>query len=72
MALTPEDVHNVAFSKPPIGKRGYDEDQVDDFLELVERELASYLVELSALRHEVSVLKRQLGNGSRDLYRFGL
>ena len=23
MPLTPADVHNVAFSKPPIGKRGY-------------------------------------------------
>ncbi|PZS34923.1 MAG: hypothetical protein DLM59_03835, partial [Pseudonocardiales bacterium] len=25
MPLTPADVHNVAFKKPPIGKRGYDE-----------------------------------------------
>ncbi|MCC5697467.1 DivIVA domain-containing protein, partial [Klebsiella pneumoniae] len=25
MGLTPADVHNVAFSKPPIGKRGYNE-----------------------------------------------
>ena len=23
MPLTPADVHNVAFKKPPIGKRGY-------------------------------------------------
>jgi len=29
MSLTPADVHNVAFSKPPIGKRGYNEDEVD-------------------------------------------
>src|SRR5262249_11842592 len=27
--LTPEQVHNMAFSKPPIGKRGYNEDEVD-------------------------------------------
>ncbi|HEX2290127.1 MAG TPA: DivIVA domain-containing protein, partial [Pseudonocardiaceae bacterium] len=27
MPLTPADVHNVAFSKPPIGKRGYNEDE---------------------------------------------
>ncbi|MCP6242685.1 DivIVA domain-containing protein, partial [Klebsiella pneumoniae] len=25
MPLSPADVHNVAFSKPPIGKRGYNE-----------------------------------------------
>ncbi|MGH3951520.1 MAG: DivIVA domain-containing protein, partial [Pseudonocardiaceae bacterium] len=40
MSLTPADVHNVAFSKPPIGKRGYNEDEVDAFLDLVETELA--------------------------------
>src|SRR6516225_1772226 len=37
--LTPEQVHNVAFAKPPRGKRGYNEDQVDAFLELVEAAL---------------------------------
>jgi cell division inhibitor SepF len=26
MPLTPAEVHNVAFKKPPIGKRGYDEE----------------------------------------------
>lgn len=35
MPLTPADVHNVAFSKPPIGKRGYNEDEVDAFLDRV-------------------------------------
>ena len=29
MPLTPAEVHNVAFKKPPIGKRGYDEEEVD-------------------------------------------
>jgi DivIVA domain-containing protein len=33
--LTAADVHDVAFSKPPMFKRGYDEDEVDAFLELV-------------------------------------
>src|SRR5262245_1105327 len=37
--LTPELVHNVAVSKPPIGKRGYNEDQVDAFLARVEAAL---------------------------------
>jgi DivIVA domain-containing protein len=34
--LTAEQVHNVAFSKPPLFKRGYNEDEVDAFLERVE------------------------------------
>jgi DivIVA domain-containing protein len=38
-ALTPEDVRNVAFSKPPIRKRGYNENEVDAFLDLVEAAL---------------------------------
>jgi DivIVA domain-containing protein len=37
--LTPEDVRNVAFSKPPIGKRGYNEDEVDAFLDRIEEAL---------------------------------
>jgi DivIVA domain-containing protein len=37
--LTPEDVHNVSFSLPPSGKRGYNEDEVDDFLDRVEKTL---------------------------------
>jgi len=45
MPLTPADVHNVAFSKPPIGKRGYNEDEVDAFLDLVEAELARLIEE---------------------------
>jgi DivIVA domain-containing protein len=36
MPLTPADVHNVAYSKPPIGKRGYNEYEVDAFIDLVE------------------------------------
>lgn len=37
--LTADEVHNVAFSKPPPFKRGYDEDDVDAFLERVETTL---------------------------------
>ena len=33
MPLMPADVSAVAFSKPPLGKRGYDEDEVDAFLD---------------------------------------
>ena len=53
MQLTPADVHNVAFSKPPIGKRGYNEDEVDQFLDLVEDTLSELLDENSELKSAV-------------------
>jgi DivIVA domain-containing protein len=60
MPLTPADVHNVAFKKPPIGKRGYDEEEVDAFLDEVERELARLIEENNELR---SALERGGGGG---------
>jgi DivIVA domain-containing protein len=53
MPLMPADVHNVAFSKPPIGRRGYHEDEVDAFLDLVEVELARVIRENSDLRDQL-------------------
>jgi DivIVA domain-containing protein len=50
MPLTPADVHNVAFKKPSIGKRGYDEDEVDAFLDVVEAELSRLIEENNALK----------------------
>jgi DivIVA domain-containing protein len=49
MPLTPADVHNVAFKKPSIGKRGYDEDEVDAFLDVVEAELNRLIEENTEL-----------------------
>lgn len=49
MPLTPADVHNVAFKKPSIGKRGYDEDEVDAFLDVVEAELSRLIEENAEL-----------------------
>src|SRR5919204_4846417 len=60
MPLTPADVHNVAFKKPPIGKRGYDEEEVDAFLDEVERELARLIEENNELRASV-----ERGGGGR-------
>jgi DivIVA domain-containing protein len=37
--LTADDIVKVAFSKPPLGKRGYNEDEVDTFLDRVEQTL---------------------------------
>jgi len=63
MPLTPADVHNVAFSKPPIGKRGYNEDEVDAFLDLVENELTRLIEENSDLRQRVNELDQELAGG---------
>lgn len=38
-ALTADDVHVIAFRKAPFGKRGYDEESVDKFLDQVESDL---------------------------------
>lgn len=54
MPLTPADVHNVVFKKPPIGKRGYDEDDVDAFLDEVERELARLIEENNDLKAQMN------------------
>ncbi|WP_243635246.1 DivIVA domain-containing protein, partial [Tsukamurella pulmonis] len=61
MKLTPADVRNVAFSKPPIGKRGYNEDEVDQFLDLVETELARLIDENNDLQQRNAELERELG-----------
>src|ERR1044072_4848855 len=58
MPLTPADVHNVAFKKPPIGKRGYDEDEVDAFLDLIEAELARLIEENNDLKQQVDDMAR--------------
>jgi DivIVA domain-containing protein len=54
MRLTPADVHNVAFKKPSIGKRGYDEDEVDAFLDLVEAELSRLIEDNNELTQRVN------------------
>jgi DivIVA domain-containing protein len=59
MPLTPADVHNVAFSKPPIGKRGYNEDEVDAFLDLVENELTRLIEENADLRQRVNEMDQE-------------
>jgi DivIVA domain-containing protein len=67
MSLTPADVHNVAFSKPPIGKRGYNEDEVDAFLDLVETELARLIEDNNELRQQVEQLDAELESARGEL-----
>jgi DivIVA domain-containing protein len=63
MPLTPADVHNVEFKVTSIGKRGYDEKQVDDFLEQIENELARLIEENNDLKQEVERMQRGLPAG---------
>src|SRR6266550_1998039 len=67
MPLTPADVHNVAFSKPPIGKRGYNEDEVDAFLDLVETELARLIEDNNELRGQMEQLDAELESTRSEL-----
>jgi len=50
MAVTSTDAREVAFGKAPFGRRGYDEEQVDAFLEEVQGTLASLETEIAGLR----------------------
>jgi DivIVA domain-containing protein len=59
MPLMPADVANVTFSTPPIGKRGYHEDEVDAFLDLVQAELARLIQENTDLRNHIAQLDQQ-------------
>nr|MDT0665738.1 DivIVA domain-containing protein [Micromonospora sp. DSM 115978] len=51
MALTPQDVQNKVFS-PTRFRTGYNEDEVDTFLDEVEAELTRLLDENSDLRRQ--------------------
>ncbi|MDT7713589.1 MAG: hypothetical protein QOG46_2434 [Pseudonocardiales bacterium] len=61
MSLTPAEAHGIAFSRPSIGMRGYDEDEVDAFLDLVEAELARLIADNDDLRSRVGQLVQQQG-----------
>jgi DivIVA domain-containing protein len=50
----------VAFSKPRIGKRGYDEDEMDAFLDVVEAEIARVVEQNNQFRNQLALLDQQL------------
>jgi DivIVA domain-containing protein len=50
MMLTPADVQAVRFAKSPFGERGYDEEEVDAFLDVVAQTLTALHDELAMLR----------------------
>lgn len=53
MPLTPADIHNMAFKKSTLGRRGYDEEQVDALLDAVSIEMIQLLEKNDALRAQV-------------------
>ena len=78
MPLTPLDIHNKSFNK---GFRGYDEDEVNEFLEQIMKdyELVNYLPQLiQALKFELHhqsflaffLLRRALRNKNRIGHQF--
>ncbi|GIF76457.1 DivIVA domain-containing protein [Asanoa siamensis] len=64
MPLTPADIHNIAFGRPSIGKRGYDEEEVDAFLDSLEQELVRLIEENYALR--AAAARETPGGGTVD------
>ena len=59
MPLMPADVTAVAFGRSPLGTRGYDEDEVDAFLDVVKAALARLIQENIDLRARVESLEQQ-------------
>jgi DivIVA domain-containing protein len=59
--LTPADIHNVAFGKAPIGKRGYNEEDVDALLDEVSEEMILLL-------EENEMLQRRAGGSAESEY----
>jgi len=67
--VTAADVRTVRFGKPPFGKRGYDEMEVDDFLRLVADTLARAPggSRVSAAQmHEIAFRKPKIGSRGYD------
>jgi len=66
MPLTPAEVANVAFGKPPMGKRGYHEDEVDTFLDIVHAELTRLIQDNNELRSHLDHLHQQMTTPPAD------
>jgi DivIVA domain-containing protein len=64
MALTPEDVVNKRFQATKF-REGYDQDEVDDFLDEVVNELRRLNEDNDELRQKLSVCERRVGELSR-------
>src|SRR5512143_1225259 len=64
MALTPEDVVNKRFQATKF-REGYDQDEVDDFLDEVVNELRRLTEDNEELRQKLGACERRVGELSR-------
>ena len=64
--LTPDDVQAVSFPLSRLGRRGFDEEHVREFLQEVERELVTLLNEKVSLWNEVERLRRRIITGMKQ------
>jgi DivIVA domain-containing protein len=53
MSLTPADIHNTEFARSPLGRRGYDQNDVDALLDEASGEIVRLLEENDALRNRL-------------------
>ena len=58
MPLTPADIHNMVFKKSSLGRRGYDEEDVDSLLDAVTQEMIKLLEENEVLRNQAQRVQR--------------
>lgn len=65
--LTPGELQAVVFARAALGRRGYDEEQVRNFLQYVERELVKIFTDKAALADEVNRLRAQAASGGRGV-----
>ena len=70
MTLTPADLHNVAFARALLGKRGYSEQEVDLFIDLVEegltRQIELHQLEADLAEQEAELIKHEAEVRQRD------
>ena len=64
--LTPDDVQAVTFPVSRLGRRGYEEEHVREFLREVERELVTLLNEKVSLWNEVERLRKRIISGMKQ------
>jgi DivIVA domain-containing protein len=65
--LTPAELQSVSFRRAPLGRRGFDEDQVRAFLRQVEQELVRVLNEKAAMQHEVGRLRDRISGSPQGM-----
>jgi DivIVA domain-containing protein len=64
--LTPEELQTVTFPMSRLGRRGYDEEPVQDFLREVHAEFVRLVNERASLWQEVQRLRRQISAGKAN------